>query len=103
MLHAHYNFDGTFRLFTKYLKRFLREIYVQKFKKFLGAFEKRADDVTFGGPISSPKFQKLFVNKNLKVRMTIPQKVKSFRRYLFVSIPVQNRVKMFRKTSERWR
>ena len=48
MLHSHYNFDATFRLFAIHLKRFYTKSKFKKGKKSIGAFEKHADDVTSG-------------------------------------------------------
>ena len=48
MLHAHYTFDTTLRLFTKHLKRFYTKFKLKNDRKSIGAFEKHADDVTYG-------------------------------------------------------
>ena len=82
MLRAHYNFDATFILFARHLKYFFMKSKFKNFAKSKDAFEKHADDVTFGIR-SSPKFLMLCVNKKkLKVRVKPPQKFKSFKRYL---------------------
>ena len=44
MLHAYYNFDITFRLLSKSIKRFFHEIW--NGGKFIGVFQKHADDIT---------------------------------------------------------
>ena len=51
MLHAHYNFDTSFKLLAKHLKRFFTQNLSLKTPKNLGAFEKHAYDATSGGSI----------------------------------------------------
>ena len=48
MWQAHYNFNITFRLFAKHLKRFYTKSEIKNGGKSIGAHEKHVDDVTFG-------------------------------------------------------
>ena len=51
LLHAHYNFDTTFRCLQNSLSAANAKCKFKNGKKIIGAFEKHADEVTSGGPI----------------------------------------------------
>ena len=51
MLDTPYHFHTPFKLFSKHLQHVYTKSKFKYSRKYIGAFEEHADDVTFGGPI----------------------------------------------------